>query len=234
MNWDIYATEFRRTRKARSEVNVEENIKSLSNKYKELYDNIINTNMCENEKYKRLQGLNYVFKCSVESEMSNDAFVAQSNEIHDYLLADFYTGLSINPDKEKYSNILKYKKATVDYLSNLKETLENFADVYYESFINDIKTNSVKDSVKNCFVKMGKEYNDAKNKAAELSKIKTELYKHIDFDTEAFSKNSAEVFTERTNKKTSRFMSFTSTRFNNNMASVLGLGANIYTVKTEV
>ena len=210
-------------------INTEEKIESLSYKYKEFYDEIINNNnLSDNNKNEKIQGLNHMFKCVLTSSVSNDAFIAKSNQIHDRLVADLNKDIIVNPDKEKHHNILKNDKIVTEYLNNLDKILTYNANIYYESFINDIKTNSVKDSVKNAFAKMEDEYYNAKDKAEELSKVKTELYKYIDSDTIAFSKNSNETSIKKTDKKLSQFMPFSSAKVNKNMSSVFGLDSNIY------
>jgi len=163
----------------------DEKVEKLSYKYKEIYDDINKDNLDENQKNEKLDSLNRMFKCSMNNILSNDAFIAKSNQIHDRLVADLNKYVFVNPDKEKHNNILKNDKMVNEYLNNLQETLINYADIYYEFFINDIKSNSVEKSIQNSFEKMRKtnlsmNYDKASDKAEELKWKKTELYKYIE------------------------------------------------------
>ncbi len=193
-----YLMKFMHTIKA--SMNTDERVESVSYKYKEFYDDIIdNNNLSENDKNEKIQGLNYIFEHVLESIISQDVFVAKSNEIHDFLIADLNKYIIVNPDKEKHNNILKNHKTVTNYLNNIEKILKDYSHIFYESFISDIKNNSVDESFQNSLKKMkyydhtSMSYDDAKIKAEELSETKTELYKHIGCNTtEDLSKDSIE------------------------------------------
>lgn len=164
---------------------IDKKLENLSYKYKEIYDQINKKNLSEDERNKNIENLNLTLKMVVEMEVSNKAFVAKSNEIHDFIIADISKYVTVNPEKEKHDNILKNHTTVTNYLDNLEKTLKDYSDIFYESFINDIKNNSVDKSFKNSLEKMKAydqmsiSYEAAKVKAVNLSKKLTEMYKYI-------------------------------------------------------
>lgn len=163
---------------------MKERLESLKITKKESEKPVNKKNLSEDERNKNIENLNLTLKMVVEMEVSNKAFVAKSNEIHDFIIADISKYIIANPDKEKHNNILKNHTTVTNYLDNLEKTLKDYSDIFYESFINDIKNNSVDKSFKNSLEKMKAydqmsiSYKDAKVKAANLSKKLTKMYKY--------------------------------------------------------
>lgn len=164
----IYFKEFRTSIKG-DFLDTDKRLEDLSYKYKELCDEIKNEGLNEDKENEKLQNMNHVFKMMTNMVVSQQAFIAKSNEIHDHIVAELHKNIIDNPDKAKHNSILENHDKVMKTLNQLENNLLNYANIYYESFINEVKTNLVDKSIyksltimKNCNV-LPTSYYDTRN-----------------------------------------------------------------------
>lgn len=141
-----YFKEFRSSIKG-DFLDTDKRLEDLSYKYKDLCDEIKNEGLNEDKENEKLQSMNHVFKMMTNMVVSQQAFIAKSNEIHDHLVAELHKDIINNPDKAKHNNILENHEKVMKTLNQLENNLLTYANIYYESFINKIKTNLVDESI---------------------------------------------------------------------------------------